>query len=295
MTTAQRVFAPYFLSYLLLLLVLCGYMAGANAMTYEPRMDEANWKVKASKFECRMEQPIPAFGKAVFSRKAGEQVKFYLNSQASLMAKGLAVVVADSPRWGMSGLPQQLATVRVRSGDRPISIESVLASRLLATLEQGKMPRIGHKARYNNNQGISVGVSSVRFKPAYEQYMNCLAGLLPVNFDQIKRTKVNFSRGQFSLSEASKRTLDRVLNYVKEDKTINSFYVDGHTDNQNSRLQSFELSKQRAEAVTAYLVAGGIAADKITTRFHGERYPIAKNNSKANRSKNRRVTIRLEK
>lgn len=295
MTTAQRIFVPRILSYLLLLLTLCAYISGANAVTYEPRIDEANWNVTSTKFECRLEQPIPAFGKAVFSRRAGEQVKFYLNSQMNLMAKGLAVVVADSPRWGMSGLPQQLATVKVRNGNRPIAIESVLAARLLATLEQGKMPRIGHKARYNSAQEVSVGVSSMRFKPAYKKYMNCLAGLLPVNFDQIKRTRVNFSKGQFTLSEASRRTLDRVLNYVKEDKTINSFYVDGHTDNQNSRLQSFELSKQRAEAVTAYLVAGGIAADKITTRFHGERYPVAKNNSKANRSKNRRVTIRLEK
>lgn len=295
MTVALRASAPFILAYTFLLFVLCAYVAGAQAMTYQPRVDEASWKVSSSKFECRLEQPIPSFGKAVFSRRAGERVRFYLNSQAGLMAKGLAVVMADNPGWDGRALPKKLATVPVRNGDRPISIKSTLASRLLATLEQGKMPRIGHKAHYNSAQDVSVGVSSVRFKPAYEKYMDCLAGLLPMNFDQIKRTRVNFARGQYSLSEASKRTLDRVLNYVKEDKNVNSFFVDGHTDNQNSRLQSFEISKQRAEAVTAYLVAGGIAADKITTRFHGERYPVVKNNSKANRSKNRRVTIRLEK
>ncbi len=32
----------------------------------------------------------------------------------------------------------------------------------------------------------------------------------------------------------------------------------------------------------------------ITTRYHGERYPVKPNNSAANRAANRRVTIRLE-
>jgi hypothetical protein len=33
----------------------------------------------------------------------------------------------------------------------------------------------------------------------------------------------------------------------------------------------------------------GIAEEQITVRFHGERYPLAKNNSAANRARNRRV------
>jgi hypothetical protein len=43
-----------------------------------------------------------------------------------------------------------------------------------------------------------------------------------------------------------------------------------------------------------YLKASGIAAEQIVMRFHGERYPLAPNTSEANRAKNRRVTILLE-
>jgi len=43
-----------------------------------------------------------------------------------------------------------------------------------------------------------------------------------------------------------------------------------------------------------YLKASGIPAEQITMRFHGERYPVAPNNNEANRAKNRRVSILLD-
>ncbi|MNG23714.1 hypothetical protein D3C84_1083510 [compost metagenome] len=42
-----------------------------------------------------------------------------------------------------------------------------------------------------------------------------------------------------------------------------------------------------------YLKANGVPAEQITLRFHGERYPLAPNNSQANRAKNRRVSVAL--
>ena len=53
--------------------------------------------------------------------------------------------------------------------------------------------------------------------------------------------------------------------------------------------------KQRAEKVTAYLLQKGIPPEKIVSRYHGERYPVAANNrTNDGRERNRRVTIRLE-
>ncbi|MNJ73621.1 flagellar motor protein MotD [compost metagenome] len=43
-----------------------------------------------------------------------------------------------------------------------------------------------------------------------------------------------------------------------------------------------------------YFKAHGIAEDQISVRFHGERYPLAANNSAANRARNRRVNIQLD-
>ena len=38
----------------------------------------------------------------------------------------------------------------------------------------------------------------------------------------------------------------------------------------------------------------GIQESQITLRFHGEQYPLVRNSSAANRAKNRRVSVRLE-
>ncbi|MNP57482.1 flagellar motor protein MotD [compost metagenome] len=43
-----------------------------------------------------------------------------------------------------------------------------------------------------------------------------------------------------------------------------------------------------------YLKAHGVPEEQITVRFHGERYPLARNNTAANRARNRRVNIQLD-
>ena len=77
--------------------------------------------------------------------------------------------------------------------------------------------------------------------------------------------------------------------------SVNGIYIDGHSDSQGRRLMNRDMSKRRAEEVTAYLISIGLDPNMITTRYHGERYPVVPNNSKKNRDRNRRVTIRLEK
>ena len=80
---------------------------------------------------------------------------------------------------------------------------------------------------------------------------------------------------------------------MNADSTVTAIYVDGHTDSSGRRIYNRRLSKARAEAVTDYLIKGGIPATIIQTRYHGERYPVVKNTSKANKAQNRRTTVRL--
>ena len=92
----------------------------------------------------------------------------------------------------------------------------------------------------------------------------------------------------------AKAKLDIILDFVKADPSINSFQIDGHADNSGNRLTNRDLSRRRALAVQEYLVAGGVPVEQITMRFHGERYPLVPNNNEANRAKNRRATLRLD-
>jgi len=141
---------------------------------------------------------------------------------------------------------------------------------------------------------MRVGLSPVNFQVAYHAYTDCLAQLLPVNFDQIERTSVFFETADQDMTDDSRIRLDHIVAYLKADPTVGAMFVDGHTDNRGDREKNLVLSKSRAESVTNYLILAGIAPDRLTTRYHGERYPIASNATAKGRAKNRRVTIRIE-
>ncbi len=95
-------------------------------------------------------------------------------------------------------------------------------------------------------------------------------------------------------TRAAKAKLQVMLEYMKADPTVNHIELDGHSDNSGNRLTNRDLSRRRALAVMEFFKANGIQESQITLRFHGERYPLAPNTSNANRAKNRRVAIRLE-
>ncbi|MFL6536292.1 MAG: OmpA family protein, partial [Pseudomonas sp.] len=68
----------------------------------------------------------------------------------------------------------------------------------------------------------------------------------------------------------------------------------GHSDNSGNRLTNRELSRRRALAVMDFFKANGFQESQFTVRFHGERYPLVPNTNSANRAKNRRVVVQLE-
>ena len=76
---------------------------------------------------------------------------------------------------------------------------------------------------------------------------------------------------------------------------MNAIYLDGHSDGAGRRYHNRRLSEERAINVNDYMVKKGLDPEMFTTRYHGERYPVASNKTYNGRYQNRRVTIRLEK
>ena len=70
--------------------------------------------------------------------------------------------------------------------------------------------------------------------------------------------------------------------------------IEGHTDSFGGDQMNLELSQKRADAVRNYILANmNWAPDKITAHGFGETKPIANNETKEGRAKNRRIDILL--
>lgn len=114
--------------------------------------------------------------------------------------------------------------------------------------------------------------------------------------DQVDLTLANrtieFETGNSMLTPNGRQVLD-LLVPVLQRLPGRSFEVTGHTDAQGSQTQNIALSAARADAVKAYLVGKGIAAENITTSGVGPDRPIASNDTPEGRARNRRIELRV--
>lgn len=263
------------------------------AVRFAARLDDAEWLVDSSVFACRLSHPVPDFGLAVFETRAGFSQDFRLQARSQPFRAGPARLSADAPPWDPARIAVDLGSAQTRAERQALHLEAVLAQRVLDSLNGGMAPVLRQQGASADNLTVEVALSSAGFRAAYRHYRQCLVQLLPVSFEQIARSWVRFAAGEWELDGAAREQLDLIVRYASADRAVTELFVDGHTDAAGRRLYNLELSKKRAEEVTRYLVANGIPEDLIVTRYHGERYPVAPNGT-AERTDNRRVTIRLQ-
>src|SRR3954471_21051846 len=103
--------------------------------------------------------------------------------------------------------------------------------------------------------------------------------------------QVLFVTGKSELLPAARDQLDQVATALKDQGDVKPMVVEGYTDSVGSDATNQKLSKDRAEAVRAYLVSKGVPADKITSVGKGEANPVASNDTPEGRANNRRVEI----
>jgi outer membrane protein OmpA-like peptidoglycan-associated protein len=69
--------------------------------------------------------------------------------------------------------------------------------------------------------------------------------------------------------------------------------ISGHTDNQGNAVTNLKLSEKRAEAVRQYLITKGISPNRFKVEWFGATKPIADNETKEGRQRNRRVEMMM--
>lgn len=104
---------------------------------------------------------------------------------------------------------------------------------------------------------------------------------------------VVFPTGSNELTADARQRLDRVAATLAQQDQLKA-EVAGYTDSRGNAEANRRLSQRRAEAVMAYLVEKGIAADRLSARGYGQDNPIASNNNEAGRQRNRRVELHPE-
>jgi filamentous hemagglutinin family protein len=100
----------------------------------------------------------------------------------------------------------------------------------------------------------------------------------------------NFATDSAKLLPGAEDRLSAVLQAAMAHPEIN-LSVAGHTDSTGSRAWNEALSGQRAEAVKAWLVGRGIAAERISSAGFADTQPAESNATREGRAANRRVEV----
>jgi outer membrane protein OmpA-like peptidoglycan-associated protein len=103
---------------------------------------------------------------------------------------------------------------------------------------------------------------------------------------------IQFETGSAKIRTRSYPILDSAVDLLNEYPDIR-VVIEGHTDAQGSDSKNLVLSEQRANSVRDYLLAKGIASDRMSTAGFGETKPVASNKTKAGREQNRRIEFRV--
>lgn len=113
--------------------------------------------------------------------------------------------------------------------------------------------------------------------------------LVVVTDCEVKITQqIHFAYNKDVIKPESYPVLDAVTDVLTKNPAF-KIEVQGHTDDKGSNSYNLDLSNRRAHSVRKYLVAHGIAPERLDAHGYGEDLPLVPNDSDENRSLNRRV------
>lgn len=101
-------------------------------------------------------------------------------------------------------------------------------------------------------------------------------------FTKVART---YSPNHVNVSDAKKRA--DLVELLKTKKIV----VIGHTDDSGTSTYNADLSEKRAKVVAEIFAAEGVPRENLYFQGAGDVYPVADNNSKVGREKNRRAEV----
>lgn len=109
---------------------------------------------------------------------------------------------------------------------------------------------------------------------------------------QTATLKVTFDSGKYALTDKIVTELQTFALFLKEN-TGYQVLVFGYTDSKGDKKKNQVLSQNRADAIKEGLIRYGISETRLTAIGKGIENPIADNETKEGRAKNRRIEVEL--
>jgi outer membrane protein OmpA-like peptidoglycan-associated protein len=142
-----------------------------------------------------------------------------------------------------------------------------------------------------NGTAYAFYATTINSKKGTKKTNQIKIGLIPYKVGaKIPLYNITFAKKSARLNTHSFEELERVTKLLKDHPTSH-ILIEAHTDSDGTKVANLRLSQQRAKSVYDYLVAQGIAAQRLKTRGSGELKPIAPNDSEANKARNRRFEL----
>lgn len=125
---------------------------------------------------------------------------------------------------------------------------------------------------------------------AMQQVVSANQMLQELNQNGFIALYINFDTNKAELKPDGQATVREIVALLKSAGSL-KVGIEGHTDNVGNAAANKTLSENRARAVMAAVVAGGIPAARLSAAGFGAERPIADNRSEEGRAKNRRVEL----
>jgi outer membrane protein OmpA-like peptidoglycan-associated protein len=109
------------------------------------------------------------------------------------------------------------------------------------------------------------------------------------------KKEVHFQHDSAEILPDSMGILEETADMLRTHSEIASVEIQGHTDDSGTPEYNMRLSTERANAVREALIRDGVEPNRLTARGYGQEKPLVPNTNEANRAKNRRVQLLIQK
>ena len=209
-----------------------------------------------------------------------EQLEFInkpFNQQLSLDQSNFEVV---------SALQSKINSKIAEINDKQNALES--ANENIAMME-GRVESIGAKRKLDQDL-------SQQAKARYQKIQNMFSEQEAYVFRQgdnvlLETHAFNFQVGGSEINSDNYDLLKKIMDAINVFENPDVMIM-GHTDSTGGDAINLQLSRKRAQTVTDFLKKiGKLASNKISTRGFGESRPVASNETREGRERNRRIEV----